>query len=65
MCLNELSRVQKRSEIADANSNEPLFYPYSIKINKWRGSCNSINGLYAKICVPDVVKNIHVKVYMS
>ena len=52
-----------RSEIVNVNSNEPLFYPYSIKINKYRSSCYSINDPYAKLCVPDVVKNINVSVF--
>ena len=42
---------------------EALFYPFSIKVNKCSGSCNSINDPYAKLCVPDVVKNINVKVF--
>ena len=43
-----------RPEIININSNEPLFYPYSIKIEKCSGSCNNINDAYAKICVSDV-----------
>ena len=35
-----------RPEIININSNEPLFYPYSIKVNKCSGSCNSINDPY-------------------
>ena len=42
-----------RTEIINLNTNEPLFYPYSIKINRYKGSCNTINDPYAKICVPD------------
>ena len=26
-------------------------------------SCNNINDLYATMCVPDVVKNLNVKVF--
>ena len=40
-----------------------MFYPYSIKINKCKGSCNTINDPYAKLCVPDTIKNINVKVF--
>ena len=29
-----------RSEIINVNTNEPMFYPYSITINKCKGSCN-------------------------
>ena len=52
-----------RPEIININSNEPIFYPYSIKVNKCSGSCNNINDPYSKLCVPDVVKNINVKVF--
>ena len=50
-------------EIINLNTNEPLFYPYSIKINKCKGSCNTINDPYAKICVPNNIKNANVKVF--
>ena len=52
-----------RPEIISLNTNEPLFYPYSIKINKCKGSCNTINVPYAEICVPDTIKNINAKVF--
>ena len=45
------------------NSNETLFYLYSILVNKCSGSCNDINNFYAKLCVPDVVKNMNTKVF--
>ena len=51
-----------RSEIINVNTNELVFYPFSIKVNECSGSCN-INDPYAKLCVPDVVKNINVKVF--
>ena len=50
-------------KITDINANEPVFYPYSIKINKCSGSCNNINVPYAKLCIPDIVKNMNVKVF--
>ena len=52
-----------RPKIVDINSNNPIFYPFSIKINKCSGNCNNINDPYAKICVPDTVKNLNVKVF--
>ena len=52
-----------RPEILHINSNEPSFHPYSVKINKCSSSCNNINDLYAKLCVPDVVKNLNVRVF--
>ena len=38
-----------------------MFYPYSILVNKCCISCDDINNFYAKLCVPDVVKNINIK----
>ena len=52
-----------KTEIINLNTNEPMFYPYSIKINRCKGSCNTINNPYAKICVPNQIKNINVKVF--
>ena len=52
-----------RSKIISVKSNEPIFYPYSIKINKCRGSCSTINDPYAKICLPDKIKSANVKVF--
>ena len=40
-----------------------MFYPYSIKINRCKGSFNTINDPYAKICVPNQIKIINVKVF--
>ena len=40
-----------------------LFYPFSVKMNRRSSNCNSINDPYAKICVPDVIKNSNVKVF--
>ena len=52
-----------RPEIVDINSNNPIFYPFSIKVNKCNGNCNNINDPYARICVPDTVKDLNVKVF--
>ena len=52
-----------RPKIIDVNNNQSLFYPYSIKVNKCGGSCNSVNDPFPKLCVPDITKNINVKVF--
>ena len=52
-----------RPEIININSNEPSFYPYTVKINKCSCSCNNINDPCTKMSVPHVVKNINVKVF--
>ena len=52
-----------RTKIINLNSNETVFYPFSIRVNKCSGSCNNINDPYAKLFIPNVVKNINVKVF--
>ena len=49
-------------KIVNISSNDPIFYPFSIKVNKCSGNCNNISDPYAKICTPDIVKNLNVKV---
>ena len=44
-----------RPEIFNVNSNESVFYPFSIKKSKCSGSCNNINA--------DAVKDLKVKVF--
>ena len=52
-----------RPEIVNINNNNPVFYPFSIKTNKCSGNCNNVNDPYAKICIPDIVKNLNFKVF--
>ena len=52
-----------RQQIVNVKGDEPAFYPFSVKTSKCSVSCNNINYPYAKICVPDVVKNLNVKVF--
>ena len=63
-CISMTNKKCKvRPEIVNVNSNEPVFYPFSIKTRKCSGSCNNINDPYAKICVLDEVKELNVKVF--
>ena len=52
-----------RPEIINVNSDELVFNLFSIKTSKCGGICNNINDPYAKTCVPDVIKNLNVKVF--
>ena len=52
-----------RLEIVNVNSNNPIFYPFSVKTTKCSGNCNNINVSYARIFVPGVVKNLNVKAF--
>ena len=56
-------KFKVRPEIVNVNSNELVFFPFSIKTSKCSASCNNVNDPYAKLCVPDVFKNLNVKVF--
>ena len=58
---NQTSKA--RPEIINVNSNNPVFYPFNIKTSKCSGNWNNINDPYAKICVPEVIKDLNIKVY--
>ena len=51
-----------KPQVVNVNGDEP-FFPFSIETSKCSGSSNNINYPYAKICVPDVVKNLNVKAF--
>ena len=52
-----------RPEIINIDSNNPIFYQFSIKVSIGSGNCNNINNPYAEICVRDFTKNLNVKVF--
>ena len=52
-----------RPKLINVNSNKPVFYTFSIKTSKCSGSCNNINDPYAKICVPNAINGLNVKVF--
>ena len=58
---NQECKVKLKS--ININSNNPIFYPFSIKINRCNGNCNNINDPYARICVPDIIKYLNLKVF--
>ena len=55
-------KYKVRPQIINVNG-DPVFFPYGVKTNKCSGGSNNINNPLAKLCVPDVVKNLNVKVF--
>ena len=56
-------KCKTRPQVVNVNGDEPVFFPFSIETSKCSGSCNSNNYPYAKSFVPDVVKNLNVKIF--
>ena len=65
-CLSVINRkCMSRPKILNVNEavGEVLFYPYNVLVNKCSGSCNTLNDPMAKIYVPNIIKNVNMKVY--
>ena len=58
-------KCMPRPKILDVNEGvgEALFYPYNVQVNKSSGSCNALEDPIARICVPNIIKNVSIKVY--
>ena len=54
-----------RPKIFDVNEGvgEALFCLYNVLLNKCSGSCNTLDDPMAKLCVPNVIKRVNMKVY--
>ena len=64
-CLSVINQEYKpRPKILDVNEGigEALFYPYNVLVNKCSGSCNTLDDPMARICVPNIIKNVDIKV---
>ena len=63
-CISLINQeCKRRPQVINVNGDEPVFFPFIIETSKCSGSCNSINYSYAKICVPDIIKNLNIKVF--
>ena len=63
-CISMTNQECKvRPRIFNVNSDEFVFYPFSIQTSKCSGARNNISDPYPKVCVPDVVKNLNINVF--
>ena len=65
-CVSIINRkCIPRPKILDINEDvgEALFYPYNVLVNKCSGSCDTINNPMAKLCVPNIIKRINMKLF--
>ena len=63
-CVSVVNQ-KPRTKILDVNEGigEALFYPYNVQVNKCSGSCNTLDNPIEKLCVPNVIKGLNMKVY--
>ena len=51
---------QAKPTLVYKNSDETLFYPFTVSVNKCGESCNTINDSHARVCAPNKLKNANV-----
>ena len=58
-------KCMPRPKTLDVNEGvgEALFYPYNVLVNKCSESCKTLDDLMARLCVPNIIKNVNMKVY--
>ena len=39
-----------------------MTYCYSIEVNRCNGNCNNITNPYSRVCVPNITKNVTLKI---
>ena len=65
-CVSVINqKCMPRPKILDVNEGvgEALFYLYNVQVNKCSGSCNTLDNLIKKLCVPNVIAGLNMKVY--
>ena len=57
--------MHAKPKILDVNEGvgEALFYPYNVQVNKCSGSCNTLEDPMATLYVPNIIKNVNMRVY--
>ena len=63
LSATRLNCISMKNQVININSNNPIFYPFSTEISKCSGNCNNINNPYEKVCVPDAISDLYVKVF--
>ena len=49
--------------ILNEYSHEFHYYPFSVKLDRCVGSCNTINDLSNKVCVPNKTEDLNLSVF--
>ena len=61
--VNQKCMVRPKILHVNEGVGEALFYPYNVLVNKYSGSCNTLNDPMAEVCVLNILKRVNMKVY--
>ena len=63
MCSFKQLACQARPTLFNHNSNESLLNPFTVSVNKCGGSYNTTDNPCSRVCIPNIINNMNVKVY--
>ena len=64
-CVSVVNRkCMPRPKILDVHEGvgEALFYPCNVLVNKCNGSCDMLNDPMARLCIPNIIKRVNMKI---
>ena len=44
-------------------SQELYYYPFAVKLDRYAGSCNTLNDLSKKVCIPNKAEDLNIFVF--
>ena len=58
-------KCMPRPKTLDVNEGvgEALFYRYNVLVNKCSGSCDTLDDPMERLCIPNIIKRVNIKVY--
>ena len=63
-CVFLINQQQRdRSMLIDLNLDKPLYQSFSISINRRDRSCNTVDDRFGRICLPNKIKDMNLKVF--
>ena len=67
MHITEQSGIYDSSTLINLHPNEYSrefhYYPFEVKLDRRVRSCNTLNGLYNKVCVPNKTEDLNLSVF--
>ena len=64
-CISmNIQECKTRPQVTNVNEMSQCFFQFSIETSKCSGNSNNTYYPYAKVCVPDIVKNLKMLKYL-
>ena len=59
-----LSNIVNESNHVKCVSLSSHYYPFTVKLDRCVGSCNTLNDLFNKVCVPSKTEDLNLSVFI-